>query len=228
VLGFFSFTEVTGPGAHESYNRWRQLDHLPEQFSIDGISFGQRWVCSPRCLTERVAVSPRLEPCQYVPLYLLRDGGVLPEFFSLARRLRAEGRFFEARHSNLNGAFEVVERWAAPRVEVSAAAVPFRPATGIYVVAGPAAAPEGLREVDGVAGVWSFAPADGLEGWGEGRQEKVQPEEERPGRLTVVFVDGDLWEVSAHLGAICGRSGASFDWAGPLERVDPYHWDWFG
>jgi len=35
VLGFFSFTEVTDPSAHEAYNAWHQLDHLPEQFTIE-------------------------------------------------------------------------------------------------------------------------------------------------------------------------------------------------
>ena len=49
MLGFFSFTEVTDPSAHEAYNAWHQLDHLPEQFTIEGINFGCRWVRSPRC-----------------------------------------------------------------------------------------------------------------------------------------------------------------------------------
>ena len=49
VIGFFSFTEVTDPGAHRAYNEWHQFDHLPEQFSIDGIVFGQRWVYTPAC-----------------------------------------------------------------------------------------------------------------------------------------------------------------------------------
>ena len=35
--GFFSFTEVTDPAEHRSYNEWHQLDHLPEQFPLAGI-----------------------------------------------------------------------------------------------------------------------------------------------------------------------------------------------
>jgi len=81
VLGFFSFTEVTDPSAHRAYNEWHRLDHLPEQFSLDGILFGQRWVATPSCREARVAVSPLLQPCHYMTLYLMRDPDVLPGFF---------------------------------------------------------------------------------------------------------------------------------------------------
>ena len=36
AYGFFSFTEVTDPAEHRSYNEWHQLDHLPEQFPLAG------------------------------------------------------------------------------------------------------------------------------------------------------------------------------------------------
>ena len=137
VLGFFSFTEVTDPSAHEAYNAWHQLDHLPEQFTVDGITFGQRWVRSPRCRAAEASTSTLLEPFHYMTLYLMRDEGVLPAFFALAERLRAEDRFFAARRALLSGPFDVVGRWAAPRVAVSPEAVPFRPSRGVYVVVGP-------------------------------------------------------------------------------------------
>jgi hypothetical protein len=37
-------------------------------------------------------------------------------------------------------------------------------------------------------------------------------------------VDGDLWEASAALGE---AGGTAAEWAGPLERVDAFRWDWF-
>src|SRR5579863_3386080 len=83
VLGFFSFTVVTDPSAHEAYNAWHQLDHLPEQFTIEGITFGQRWVRSPRCRGAERATSASLDPFHYMTLYLMRDEGCLPEFFAL-------------------------------------------------------------------------------------------------------------------------------------------------
>ena len=65
MLGFFSFTEVTDPSAHEAYNAWHQLDHLPEQFTIDGIEFGCRWVRSPRCREAESATSGLLDAFHY-------------------------------------------------------------------------------------------------------------------------------------------------------------------
>ena len=43
AFGFFSFTEVTDPAEHRAYNEWHQLDHLPEQFPLPGVVYGQRW-----------------------------------------------------------------------------------------------------------------------------------------------------------------------------------------
>ncbi|HXY27425.1 MAG TPA: hypothetical protein VEH82_04025, partial [Acidimicrobiales bacterium] len=213
MLGFFSFTEITDPSAHEAYNAWHQLDHLPEQFTIDGISFGQRWVRSPRCRAAEAVVAPELEPFHYMTLYLMRDEQVVPPFFALAERLRAVDRFFAARRALLSGPFEVVGRWAAPRVAVSPGAVPFRPAQGVYVVVGPEVDGAALVDHSGVAGVWQFADT------AAGRT------------ITVAFVDGDLWQVSAAIGAAELRDHASGDaspeWAGPLERVDAFRWDWF-
>jgi hypothetical protein len=42
--------------------------------------------------------------------------------------------------------------------------------------------------------------------------------------ITVTFVDGDLWQASAALGT---GGSESPEWAGPLERVDAFRWDWF-
>ncbi len=209
MLGFFSFTEVTDPAAHHAYNEWHQLDHLPEQFSLDGVRLGQRWVCTPRCRSDRVAVGPLLAPCHYMTLYLLRDVDVLPGFFGLAARLREAGRFFAARVSHLSGPFSLAGRWAAPRVGVSAEVVPFRPATGVYVVVGPEVDGADLTAQAGVAGAWAFA------------------DEEGPRHITVAFVDGDLPAVADGLGRWCLRAGGALEWAGPLERIDAYSWGWF-
>ena len=207
MLGFFTFTEVTDPSAHEAYNAWHQLDHLPEQFTIDGITFGQRWVRSPRCRSAEAGSGDRLEPFHYMTLYLMRDAEVLAPFQALGERLWAESRFFRARRALLSGPFEVVGAWAAPRVAISAGAVPFRPAHGVYAVVGPAIDGERLIDAPGVAGAWQFR------------------DEERT--VTVAFVDGDLWQAAAELGALCAEHGPDLEWAGPLERVDAFRWDWF-
>ena len=207
MLGFFSFTEITDPSAHEAYNAWHQLDHLPEQFTLEGVRFGQRWVRSPRCRAAEAASGPQLGPFHYMTLYLLRDRDVVAPFFALGQRLYDEDRFFAARRAVLSGPFDVVGSWAAPRVAVSAGAIPFRPAEGVYAVVGPRIDGAALVDEHGVAGVWQFA--DG----------------ERS--VTVAFVDGDLWRVAGALGTSLQSLGVAPEWAGPLERVDAFRWDWF-
>jgi len=209
VLGFFSFTEVTDPSAHEAYNAWHQLDHLPEQFTIEGISFGQRWVRSPHCTAAEAATSERFDPFHYMTLYLLRDEEVIAPFMELAKRLHAADRFFAARRAVLSGPFDIVGQWAAPRVAVSAGAVPFRPSHGVYVVVGPEVDGRAFVEHPGVAGAWQFADAT------------------RARHLTVAFVDGDLFGAAPALAEVVEGAGGQAEWAGPLERVDAFRWDWF-
>ncbi len=207
MLGFFSFTEITDPSAHEAYNAWHQLDHLPEQFTIEGITFGQRWVRSPRCRSAEATSGPGFDPFHYMTLYLMRDEDVLLPFFALAERLWAADRFFTERRAVLSGPFEVVDAWADPRVAVSPGAIPFRPSHGVYTVVGPALDGERLVAYPGVAGAWQF---------GDGTR-----------TITVAFVDGDLWHAAASLGPLCAEHGSEVEWAGPLERVDAFRWDWF-
>lgn len=225
VAGYFSFTEITDPTAHRAYNEWHQLDHLPEQHTLDGIVHGERWVCTAACREVARAVEP-LDRIHYLTLYLLADPleRTIDDFFALARRLRADGRFFEARRSHLSGAFAVADTWAAPRVHVSAAAVPFRPNRGVYVVVEAArddAVPAGrvgatLAGIDGVAGVWRFAgPVD------------AHGDPGNASTITVAFLDRDPLLVARAADIALDGSLARSMFSGPLLAVTPGDWDWF-
>lgn len=257
MLGFFSFTEVTQSSAHRAYNEWHRLDHLPEQFSLDGVLFGQRWVCTPDCREARVAVSPLLEPCHYMTLYLMRDAGVLPAFADLAQRLRRADRFFADRRAHLSGPFEVRDRWVSPRVKVSAAAVPHRPARGIYVVVGPPVDGAAMVAHRGVAGAWSFvhtatdaghatdttaatnATAATTPTTAATHTDDAVADPNLSRHITVAFIDGDLAATALELGQWCqqhnghGGDWGTMEWAGPLDlldRVNPIDtdsYDWF-
>ena len=98
-LGFFSFTEITDPGEHHSYNEWHQLDHMPEQFPLDGIAYGQRWVSTPACRAARTVSEPPLDSIHYMTLYLMTEPveRTLAEFRQLGRDLRELGRFHRVR-----------------------------------------------------------------------------------------------------------------------------------
>ena len=208
AAGFFSFTEITDPSEHRAYNEWHQLDHLPEQYPLAGIVAGQRWVSTPACRAARAASGPRLDPVHYLTLYLMAEPveQTLAEFRALAVRLHQADRFFEHRRALLSGPFDVTGSGVAPRVRVSADAVPFRPTRGIYVVVdqGPDRHRDGDLEpwvaVDGVAGVWRFEASErpGAEHWSAGGS-----------RVTVWYLDRDPLAVAAELAPLL-----SAGWAG--------------
>src|SRR5438445_527148 len=86
-VGFFSFTEITDPHEHRAYNEWHQLDHMPEQFPLRGIAYGQRWVSTPACRAARLTSGPLLDPIHYMTLYLITEpvDETLREFRRLGR-----------------------------------------------------------------------------------------------------------------------------------------------
>ncbi len=203
-VGFFSFTEVTDPAEHHSYNEWHQLDHMPEQYPLPGIAFGQRWVSTPACRAARTVSGPLLDPIHYVTLYLMTEpvDETLHAFRQLGRDLYRAGRFHHHRHAHLSGPFAVVDTAAASRVRISPEAVPYRPHRGVHVTVGPARDLGALCAVDGVAGAWAFT-------------DDVRT-------ITVAWLDDDPLVASARVPTIGGA-----ELAGPFETITPWDWDWF-
>src|SRR5205823_3148443 len=101
-VGFFSFTEVLDD-RHREYNKWHLFDHMPEQFKLEGLHWGQRWVATPELIGRRLLAGDELGRTQYVTLYLITDPvqQALDDFYALARELHAKDRWFEARKSHL-------------------------------------------------------------------------------------------------------------------------------
>jgi len=227
-LGFFSFTEITDPGEHRSYNEWHQLDHMPEQYPLDGIAFGQRWVSTPACRAARAVSEPPLDAVHYMTLYLMTEPveRTLTEFMQLGRDLHAVDRFHLHRKAQLSGPFPFRGSGVAARVLISAAAVPYRPNLGVYVeveeiAEGDDPADEerirtahlgALCAVPGVAGAWSFA--------------------DDARRVTVTWLDAAPLSMCDPLAPIVARrqseSTGRTVFAGPLETITPWQWDWFG
>jgi hypothetical protein len=222
-IGFFSFTEITDPGEHESYNEWHMLDHMPEQYPLDGIAYGQRWVSTPACRAARLVSEPPLDPVHYMTLYLMTEPveRTLREFMQLGRDLHEVGRFHLHRRARLSGPFPFRSSAVAARVLISPEAVPYRPNLGIYVEVEefPAGAGPGddgphltaLVAVPGVAGAWSFS--------------------DDTRRMTVSWLDSSPVEVCRRLDPIVERRRAASPTrtllAGPLEAITPWKWDWF-
>jgi hypothetical protein len=164
-------------------------------------------------------------------LYLMTEPvtATLAAFQALGGELRELGRFHQHRRAWLSGPFAVDTIGAAPRVLISAEAVPYRPNRGAYVVVEDlptGTPPDGVDnvaaflETPGVAGVWSFVSDQERHGaWRPGRR-----------RITVCFLDENPLTVALSLGGVVGGRRPKADaviHAGPLETVVPWQWDWF-
>jgi hypothetical protein len=238
--GFFSFTEILN-GEHRSYNEWHQLDHMPEQFPIPGIAYGQRWVQSPRCREARLVAEPLLAPVHYMTLYLMTEPleRTLDEFRHLGAELATMGRWHHHRHAHFSGALMRLHSYASPRVRVSGESIPYRPTRGIFVSVQEVTDPGALEPflaweeghihralaVPGVAGIWTFASHPVV-------SERRNPLP-FPMRINVLYLDDDPVETTGRL----VEFGAEDRWTGhpavrhvlvaPFETVIPWQWDWF-
>jgi hypothetical protein len=225
-VGFFSFTEITDPNEHRSYNEWHQLDHMPEQFPLEGVAHGQRWVSTPACRAARLVSDARLDPIDYVTLYLMTEPvqRTLDEFMELGAELHRLGRFHHFRRAHMSGPLLFESACAAKRVLVSPEAIPYRPHRGIYVIverdhdaAGAQSSADWLG-VPGVAGIWTFAtsPRRPSQQWSiEGA------------RITVAWLDDDPLACAAMIAPLVHTADDRVVFAGPFETITPWQWDWF-
>jgi hypothetical protein len=121
---------------------------------------------------------------------------------------------------------------------VSAAAVPHRPARGIYVVVGPPVDGAAMVAHQGVAGAWSFTntATDAAQAATPAAAAAGATEPGLSRHITVAFIDGDLATTASQLGQWCLQHAGhsrTMEWAGPLDlldRVNPIDtdsYDWF-
>src|SRR5262245_58967365 len=170
-LGVFSLSASSPEGSDARYLAWHHLDHLPQQYEIPGVLYGQRWVSTPTLRAARAVQSDRFAPVNHIVHYLFRDpvAPTVDAFFELRDHLIAIGRFPEGLPNRLVYGGEPVEAHAAPSASVSADVLPFRPNRGCYLVIERSDPPTqaarwsersvaNLLAIDGVAGMWSFEP----------------------------------------------------------------------
>lgn len=238
-FGYFSMSTQGADDGDRDYLRWHQLDHMPEQWQIAGVQWGQRWASTPPCRSARAAEEEAWAEVAHVVSYLMREPiePTLDEFFSLAQRLRDQGRFPFMLPSRFQGALRLLEAHAAPRALVSPEVVPFRPNRGIYLILEEPADPEAwdayqqavhqevlpeVLAVPGVAGAWVFATTPAL------RHREIFS----PGRyrITVCYLDEEPSEVGERLAEPLRRSWTAATrplLAAPFESVVKWDWDRF-
>ena len=178
-----SMTERHPEGRDEEYLAWHALDHRPEQHRLRGLRGHHRWVSTPACRAARAASDERYDAVDHVMAYLFADRDALGPFGALGASLWAGGRMPMRLPTVELGVYEPQDRVAAARTLVGADVIPWRPATGAYLlIEQGAGSAESLASVPGVAGVWSLAgtsarPLDDLDLTGH--------------QLTCCFLDDD-------------------------------------
>ena len=241
-IGFFSFTEITDPNEHHAYNEWHQFDHMPEQYRIPGIVHGQRWVSTPDCASTRLVAEEPVNATHYITLYLMSDPveSTLRSFSDLGYELRSLGRFHAHRRAVLVAPHQWLDAHAARRVLVHPESIPYRPNKGVYVIVEEPNSDIALDQLDswiqnlhtswndracevpGVAGIWQFVSNPRLQGpgWNEGTR-----------RITVCWLDDEPVAVAGRLEALVRERWQDGTmkpvYAGPLESIEPFEWDWF-
>jgi hypothetical protein len=206
---FFSLTEVSD---QEGYIRWHQTDHMPEQFRIPGLTWGQRFAATPKCVETSAVREGPIGRAIHVQNYLMENPAqVLPEFTTLGRELEEMGRAVRGPKAHVQAGFELVRTYASPRILVSPDAVAYRPNRGIYLIVKDTADAINLDDwikrehsdhsfalldLPGVAGTWLYAVPSFRDP--EYSDQFISPCGVPPSslRISVLYLDGDPVEVS--------------------------------
>lgn len=221
------------PDARDAdYIEWHSLDHRPEQHRLDGLRGALRLVSTPACRAARLAGDGRYDTVDHVMAYLFAGRAALRPFGALGAALAAGGRMPLRLPSVEVALYDLAGALAAPAVLVGADVVPWRPATGAFLLvervgrtdpAEPAGRgpvpPADLAAVPGVAGAWWFAGAAEPPSW---------TADVTGLQLTWCFLDGDPVEVADRLRAPLERrwagGAAASVLAAPFPMPVPFDW----
>ncbi|QFU92488.1 hypothetical protein [Amycolatopsis sp. YIM 10] len=252
-LAFFSFVRLTDPARHRDYNEWHQLDHRPENLLLPGVIWGDRWASTPDCAELTTAPATEYDALDYIAMYWFRAPAEqsVAEWTDLGEQSFQWGRRPELSYVErpFLGFFEPVKGYAAPRVLVSAEALPFRPNRGIRLTLTRVPDPHGIEAeqafrwhdtvgmpgllaLPGVAGGWTFS-------FQRAQRHPVSPHDGGPDlspgslRLRLLFLDEDPVRIEPEIRGLEakwaeeGASGAAEELllSGPLRTIIPWQ-DW--
>lgn len=224
-LGFSARSETAQDA---EYIRWHLYDHVPEQPRIPGVRNGQRWVSTPDCRAARRAQDAPFDQVDHAVQYLFAEPAIetMRTFMDLGRSLAAAGRQPLSLPRVQSGAYVVLDRRANPRGTLGAYAVPWRPASGIYLTvektpqdneawAAHSQALGRLVELDGVAGAWRYA----------GMRQELPFRSDPNELVTVFYLYDDPVATAGPLGDLLERqweaAGSRASFAAPFHVVCP-------
>lgn len=218
---FVSLSARHPEGRDADYIAWHSLDHRPEQYRLPELRNAIRLVSTPACRAARAASVGDYDAVDHVMTYMFSDVGGIPGFNLLGGALNVAGRMPIRLPSVGYLTADLAGTVAAPRAVAGADVIPWRPATGVYLIVEEGhAAPEGLADIPGVAGLW----------WYQGTQAPQPYDRDATGmQVTYCFLDADPVETAAKLGdamrARWADGAVKGLLAAPFFSVVPYAWD---
>jgi hypothetical protein len=239
-LGFFSLSHHSRDGDDRAYLEWHQLDHMPEQYQLPGLLWGQRWASTAACEAVRAAAVDDWAKTAHVVCYLMGDplDETIDEFFTLGRALAEGGRYSKSLPSQYLAGLHLLHAQASPRALIVDEVVPYRPNRGIYLIVEEPTDPAlqdqyiqrmhtdvlpALVSVPGVAGVLAFGTSPAI------RRDSLSPGSYR---ITTCYLDDDPATVGARLAPVLASIWNDAPvrplLAAPFESMMIWDWNRFG
>jgi hypothetical protein len=206
-------------GRDADYLRWHTFDHRPEQYRLSGVRSSLRLVSTPACRHARAVSAARYDSVDHVMTYYFTDRAEMMAGVPLTEALMAVGRMPISLPSVEQGAYDVEERIAAPRIKVGGDVLPWWPVCGVYLLVEHGDVPAaGLTEAPGVGGVWRGT-----------RDDAQSTEAELRLQITYCFLDEDPVVVAERLHDTLTRRWANGRTvpllAAPFYPVQGYEYD---
>lgn len=217
---FISLSAREPNGRDAEYIEWHSLDHRPEQYRLPGLRNSLRLVSTPECRATRAASREPFDAVDHVMTYQFADAREIPGFSALGAALHDGGRMPLRLPSLGYMTAELAGKVAAPHAVAGADVIPWRPATGVYLIIEEGhASPEALVEVPGVAGIW----------WHHGtKADEPYGADSRGRQLTYCYLDEDPVAVASRLAAEMQRRWAAGSVRGllaaPFYAIVPFDW----
>lgn len=245
-LNFFSFITLEDPSVRCDYNRWHQLDHLPENRALPGVIWGDRWALTEEC---RAYARGAQRGIDFIGMYWFDSPSdeAVADWTQLGEDSFQWGRgpLIPGVKRDLLAFFKPVKGYSSSQAIVSPEVLPMRPHTGVHITvtkfdeahsieAHDAHTREdhevipALLAEDGAIGAWTFS-FDHVQRHGSLPFDETPEAERGSMRIRVVFLEGNPLEVTARLEAVEAEinpnPAGTLELAAPLKTIIPWE-DW--
>jgi len=138
-------------GGEEEFNRWYDLDHVPEVLASPCMISAHRYHAEDAIMqyrSDKLPNAPSIGQSRYCAMYLLNGdlAKVIPQMTALGNRLKPLGRSMPQGKAVHVSVQRLVSTYVAPRIKVAPEAVPFLAHQGLQVAMGRVPDPADIPE----------------------------------------------------------------------------------